>query len=73
MKQFLNFKMNILNLIFKVRKLETDLVQLRDKAKADEADKNGGVEKKATGGESARKILECQMKDYCKYKLLQNA
>merc|ERR1719295_2472441 len=47
-----------------VRKLETDLVQLRDKAKADEADKNGGVEKKATGGESARKILECQMKDY---------
>jgi len=47
-----------------VRKLETDLVQLRDKAKAEEADKNGDVEKKATGGESARKILECQMKDY---------
>ena len=73
MQQFLNNKINILNLMFKVRKLETDLVQLRDKAKAEEADKNGDVEKKATGGESARKILECQMKDYCKYKLLQNA
>ena len=52
--------------MFKVRKLETDLVQLRDKAKAEEAAKNGDVEKKTSGGETARKILECQLKDYCK-------
>ena len=50
----------------KVRKLETDLVQLRDKAKAEEAEKKGDVEKKSSGGETTRKILECQLKDYCK-------
>ena len=53
-------------LILKVRKLETDLVQLRDKAKAEEAEKKGDVEKKSSGGETTRKILECQLKDYCK-------
>jgi len=47
-----------------VRKLETDLVQLRDKAKAEEAEKKGDVEKKSSGGETTRKILECQLKDY---------
>ena len=47
-----------------VQKVEIDLVQLKDKAKAEEADKNGDVEKKSPGGETAWKVLEFQLKDY---------
>ena len=49
-----------------VRKLETDLVQLKDAAKATEvaASKDGAKIVK-----EGPKVLECQIKDYCESKI----
>ena len=47
-----------------VRKLETDLVQLKDAAKTTEAAGSKNTPKVTKDGP---KVLECQIKDYCMY------
>ena len=46
-----------------VRKLETELVDLNDKLKAEAPPAESGSK---TVGETSKRILECQLKDYCK-------
>ena len=48
-----------------VRKLETELVDLNDKLKAEAPAAESG---NRTVGETSKRILECQLKDYCKTK-----
>ena len=48
-----------------VRKLETELVDLNDKLKAEAPPAESGSK---TVGETSKRILECQLKDYCKTK-----
>ena len=63
LKKIVNFSRLPYNNITQVRKLETELVDLNDKLKAEAPAAESGSK---TVGETSKRILECQLKDYCK-------
>ena len=48
-----------------VRRLETELVEIKEKIKAETPNTNGDGAPKPS--ESVKRVMECQLKDYCKY------
>ena len=48
-----------------VRRLETELVDIKDKIKADTPNTTGEGTPKPS--ESVKRVMECQLKDYCNY------
>ena len=54
-----------------VRKLETELVNIKDKIKAETPVTTGEATTKPP--ESIKRIMECQLKDYCNYQTFYDA
>ena len=50
-----------------VRRLETELVDLKDKIKAETPIKTKEATTKPS--DSVKRVMECQLKDYCKYQV----
>ena len=50
-----------------VRRLETELVDIKEKIKADTPNTAGVGEGTPKPSESVKRVMECQLKDYCDY------